>query len=327
MPFKSREPLKLMTLCTSITGHLQELFVGIIILCLVGLNYIQLNVDSEEMCACFQCMAESKDDPWFAERYKNLVPKLLSRQNSELSPNTRKWWERLQGRPTKKNYSAVVETLFSLFPDEEHYSDAGPHRCRTCAVVGNSGNLKGSHYGPLIDAHDVVIRMNKAPIAGFEKDVGLKTTHHAIYPESAVDMDNSTHLVLVPFKILDLEWLISVFTTKHITRTRLAVKNTIQADMDKVRTRINFMKYVSEIWLKQKGKYPSTGFIMLVFSLHICDQVNVFGFGASKNGNWYHYFDKRYRHHLNTGHHKGSAEYNITLTLSLKNKIQMYKGW
>ncbi|XP_017567444.1 CMP-N-acetylneuraminate-beta-galactosamide-alpha-2,3-sialyltransferase 1-like isoform X3 [Pygocentrus nattereri] len=274
------------------------------------------------------CMAESKDDPWFAERYKNLVPKLLSRQNSELSPNTRKWWERLQGRPTKKNYSAVVETLFSLFPDEEHYSDAGPHRCRTCAVVGNSGNLKGSHYGPLIDAHDVVIRMNKAPIAGFEKDVGLKTTHHAIYPESAVDMDNSTHLVLVPFKILDLEWLISVFTTKHITRTRLAVKNTIQADMDKVMIlHPEFMKYVSEIWLKQKGKYPSTGFIMLVFSLHICDQVNVFGFGASKNGNWYHYFDKRYRHHLNTGHHKGSAEYNITLTLSLKNKIQMYKGW
>uniref|UniRef100_A0A3B4DYX7 ST3 beta-galactoside alpha-2,3-sialyltransferase 1 n=1 Tax=Pygocentrus nattereri TaxID=42514 RepID=A0A3B4DYX7_PYGNA len=222
-------------------------------------------------------------------------------------------------QPTKKNYSAVVETLFSLFPDEEHYSDAGPHRCRTCAVVGNSGNLKGSHYGPLIDAHDVVIRMNKAPIAGFEKDVGLKTTHHAIYPESAVDMDNSTHLVLVPFKILDLEWLISVFTTKHITAPCLLLKVMILHP--------EFMKYVSEIWLKQKGKYPSTGFIMLVFSLHICDQVNVFGFGASKNGNWYHYFDKRYRHHLNTGHHKGSAEYNITLTLSLKNKIQMYKGW
>ncbi|KAL7858661.1 hypothetical protein AOLI_G00187680 [Acnodon oligacanthus] len=56
-------------------------------------------------------------------------------------------------------------------------------------------------------------RMNKAPTAGFEKDVGTKTTHHATYPESAVDMDNSTHLILLPFKILDLEWLISVFTT------------------------------------------------------------------------------------------------------------------
>lgn len=34
-----------------------------------------------------------------------------------------------------------------------------------------------------------------------------------MYPESAVDLDNSTHLVLVPFKIQDLEWLMKAFTT------------------------------------------------------------------------------------------------------------------
>ncbi len=56
------------------------------------------------------------------------------------------------------------------------------------------------------------------PTKGYENDVGSKTTHRFIYPESATDVDNSTYLVLSPFKILDLEWLISAFTTKNITR-------------------------------------------------------------------------------------------------------------
>ncbi|KAI4876878.1 hypothetical protein NFI96_002328 [Prochilodus magdalenae] len=186
---------------------------------------------------------------------------------------------RLQISQVKVNYTEVVETLFSLFPDEEHYSDAGPRRCRTCAVVGNSGNLEGSHYGPLIDSHDFVIRMNKGPTKGYEKDVGTKTTHRAIYPESAMDLDNSTHLVLVPFKILDLQWLISVFTTKHIKRTYTGVKSTIQADRDKVMIlHPEFIKYVYESWLKKQGAYPSTGFIMLVFSLHICDQLRLLNY-------------------------------------------------
>ncbi|KAL7868430.1 hypothetical protein SRHO_G00098140 [Serrasalmus rhombeus] len=120
------------------------------------------------MCACIQCMAGSKDNPWFAGRHKNLVPKLLFTQNSELSPITRKWWERLQGGVGKKNYGAIVETLFSLFPDEEHYSDTGPHCCRTCAAVRNSGNLEGSHYGPLIDSHDFVIRERRGKEANSE---------------------------------------------------------------------------------------------------------------------------------------------------------------
>lgn len=55
--------------------------------------------------------------------------------------------------------------------------------------------------------------MNGAPIQGHEEDVGVKTTHHVMYPESAVDLNNSTRLVLFPFKIQDLQWLIKAFTT------------------------------------------------------------------------------------------------------------------
>lgn len=34
-----------------------------------------------------------------------------------------------------------------------------------------------------------------------------------------------------------------------------------------------FMRYVHDIWLEKKGRYPSTGFMALVLSLHICDEV------------------------------------------------------
>ncbi|XP_049331228.1 CMP-N-acetylneuraminate-beta-galactosamide-alpha-2,3-sialyltransferase 2-like [Astyanax mexicanus] len=319
-----------MARCHQLHSVFQALLAGALMLCLVVLNPMKLDVslypEDPGSCSCMKCMAE-EEDPWFNIRYDIQVPRLMSSRNSNLSAYTSKWWRGLQNRPRRVNYTALVETLFMLFPDEEPYSDSGPDRCKLCALVGNSGNLEGSHYGPLIDAHDFVIRMNTGPTKGYEKDVGSKTTHRAIYPESAVDMDNSTHLVLVPFKVLDLQWLISIFTTKHIKRTYKPVKNTIRANIDKVMIlHPEFIKYVYTKWLQKQGKYPSTGFLMLVFSLHICDQVNVFGFGARKDGRWHHYFDKRYGIFHNTPEHKGSVEFDIIEELHLLNKIHLYKG-
>lgn len=57
-------------------------------------------------------------------------------------------------------------------------------------------------------------------------------------------------------------------------------------------------------------------------------QVSVFGFGADQYGNWHHYWEENhlagaFRH---TGVHDGDYEYNVTLLLADKHKIQMFKG-
>ncbi|XP_062385294.1 CMP-N-acetylneuraminate-beta-galactosamide-alpha-2,3-sialyltransferase 1-like isoform X2 [Sardina pilchardus] len=278
-------------------------------------------------CACGSCILEKNEDSWFSERFNASCHPLMSTNSSILSKKTDKWWKSLQPSRTQANYSEVVEKLFQLIPDREHYQDGSPDRCRVCSVVGNSGNLKNSHYGPLIDASDFVFRMNGGPIKGFEEDVGSKTTHRIMYPESAVDIDSTTHLVLFAFKTLDLEWLISVFTTHKIRQTYMPVKSTIKANVRLVMV-VNptFMQYTHKVWLKKHGMYPSTGFMTVVLALHICDQVRVFGFGADKHGNWDHYFEKTPLY-FKTGGHEGSLEYDTIRELNNRHKIEMYRGW
>ncbi|XP_057203610.1 CMP-N-acetylneuraminate-beta-galactosamide-alpha-2,3-sialyltransferase 4-like [Triplophysa rosa] len=84
--------------------------------------------------------------------------------------------------------------------------------CRTCVVIGNSFTVKNSSLGEIINKYNVVIRLNDAPVRGFEEDVGNKTTLRLFYPESASynpgkHNDPDTLLVLVPFKQQDLLWL------------------------------------------------------------------------------------------------------------------------
>lgn len=47
---------------------------------------------------------------------------------------------------------------------------------KTVALVGNSSELHENQYGPLIDSHDVVIRMNYRSIEGEALHLGTKTT-------------------------------------------------------------------------------------------------------------------------------------------------------
>ncbi|MED6255437.1 hypothetical protein ATANTOWER_009815, partial [Ataeniobius toweri] len=94
-------------------------------------------------------------------------------------------------------------------------------RCRRCVVVGNGGVLHGSHLGSHIDQYDVIIRLNNAPVSGFERDAGSRTTIRLMYPEgaphSADEYKKTAMVALVVFKSLDLDWLTSVLTKQPLS--------------------------------------------------------------------------------------------------------------
>ena len=68
----------------------------------------------------------------------------------------------------------------------------------SCAVIGNSPILLGSHYGEEIDSCDEVIRCNDAPIRGLEKDVGSKTTIRVINGWTARFIINPENVIANP---------------------------------------------------------------------------------------------------------------------------------
>ncbi|KAG8007549.1 CMP-N-acetylneuraminate-beta-galactosamide-alpha-2 [Nibea albiflora] len=169
--------------------------------------------------------------------------------------------------------------------------------------------------------------MNKAVTQGFEKDVGNRTTHHFLYPESAVDIGHGISLVLLPFKLRDLEWLTSALSTGQVKMTYMRVKDRIEADKDKVLV-VNpvFFKYVNDRWTEHHGRYPSTGMLAIIFALHICDQVSVFGYGADQQGNWHHYWEEnRYAGAFRkTGVHSADFETQVIHQLAKEGKISLH---
>ncbi|RXM92259.1 CMP-N-acetylneuraminate-beta-galactosamide-alpha-2,3-sialyltransferase 2 [Acipenser ruthenus] len=169
--------------------------------------------------------------------------------------------------------------------------------------------------------------MNKAVTSGFESDVGRKTTHHFLYPESAIDLPADVHLVLVPFKTLDLQWIASALSTGQITKTYMEVKQFIKADKDKVMViSPAFLKYVNDKWTEHHGRYPSTGMLAVIFALHTCDEVSVFGYGADVNGNWHHYWEEnKYASAFRkTGVHNADFETKTLRKLVEEGKIRQY---
>ncbi|XP_029357926.1 ST3 beta-galactoside alpha-2,3-sialyltransferase 8 [Echeneis naucrates] len=282
----------------------------------------------QRSCGCSKtCISDLGTSSWFTQRYNPKMQPIIRKNGNNFDPNSLKWWLGLQHSGNGQNLEDVLSKLFQVISPPTMDFSPLPTVCRKCAVVGNSGNLRLHEYGSQIDSHSYVMRMNKAVTRGFEKHVGNRTTHHLIYPESAVDIEPGVNLVLLPFKVRDLEWLTSAFSTGEIKMTYMRVKDRLVADTDKVMVlNPTFFKYVHDHWNENHGRYPSTGMLAIIFALHICDEVSVFGYGANEQGHWHHYWENNrdagaFR---KTGVHSGDFEAQVIQQLNKEGKITLY---
>ncbi|XP_058535490.1 CMP-N-acetylneuraminate-beta-galactosamide-alpha-2,3-sialyltransferase 1-like [Ochotona princeps] len=144
--------------------------------------------------------------------------------------------------------------------------------------------------------------MNQAPVQGFEMDVGNRTSIRIMYPETARAQEPGTQLLLLPLNSSGLKWFIKTLHLQHSVRkpqnpgfqiVHFPSGTTEKKDQVLVIS-LSFLKYIQERWLAQQGIHPSLGFVALLYALHTCDQVSLFGFGEDHLQRWSHYWDNSY---------------------------------
>jgi len=254
-------------------------------------------------------------DSVFPDRFREGVDVLWGPNVGWILPEVFDWWafrtesEGLTPKDAQKMFARLSarEPVFGQ-----------PSERQICAVVGASRNLLGSGYGNLIDAHDLVFRVNRAPTAKFDRDVGRKTTHHVMWPTALGPEQADRRAVLLMNPV-----------TLHTKDVFGKILSLVEEDLlwEPSRVRIihpEFVKYIHDNWLNGHGQFPSTGLIALMIAVHVCDEVDVFGFGADVQGRW----DRYYEHHLEkpSDLHPADVEGDLRLEMKEKRTLKVFLG-
>lgn len=207
---------------------------------------------------------------------------ILTKEYIDSLPNG---WEEYAWRRINKgillnkcqNRTLCMEKLSLVLPETSPYV---PHQFGRCAVVGNSGDLLKTKFGDEIDAYDVVIRENGAPIQNYTEYVGTKSTFRLLNRGSAKALD----------KVVELDE-----TKKEV----LVVKTTIHDIMNQM---IRELPITNPVYLMLGTSFGSsakgTGLKALEFALSICDSVDMYGFTVDPGyKEWTRYFSESRKGH------------------------------
>ena len=167
------------------------------------------------------------------------------------------------------SYSGGPYTLARVQRAQRNASQ--PLRCRfaTCAVVGSSGNLRDRQFGPSIDAHEAVFRVNAAPVIGYERAVGTRTTWRITNSEKP--------FFLAALGVPELKVAIC-----HMNYIGWCQTQAFGGAYSESVAYVNPVFY-SQLWDvlgRPEGKQtPSSGFLAIAVALGVCGRVSIYGFG------------------------------------------------
>ncbi|XP_066508523.1 ST3 beta-galactoside alpha-2,3-sialyltransferase 3b isoform X3 [Hoplias malabaricus] len=171
--------------------------------------------------------------------------------------------------------------------------------CKRCIIVGNGGILANKSLGSRIDEYDVVVRLNEAPVSGYTRDVGTKTTLRITYPEGAIQKseryEKDSLFVFSAFKPLDFKWLRQMIFKEKLQGTEgfwKSVARYVPREPSEMRilnpffiqeAAFQFIGLPMNNGLMGKGNIPTLGTVAITMALHNCDEVAVAGFGYDMN--------------------------------------------
>ncbi|XP_071953250.1 alpha-N-acetyl-neuraminyl-2,3-beta-galactosyl-1,3-N-acetyl-galactosaminide alpha-2,6-sialyltransferase-like [Antedon mediterranea] len=223
------------------------------------------------------------------EKYNNArtrqfsVPKKISSTNVPVTTKIN-----VTEKPVPVTQAPVVKGYWGLLDNKKLQL-----HCSQCAVVASSGHLLNSTAGQEIDKYECVIRMNSAPIKGYEKFVGTKTTVRVmghvnmLWLNQSEDLQKETlaNTSTMPEKMI-VPWLYNIQINRKTDKyfnlaknfsLKYGYKEMYLLDSEK-------MKYAETTFHKETGltrrearTWLTTGWMTMLFSIDVCDKIDVFG--------------------------------------------------
>ncbi|XP_030512184.1 sialyltransferase-like protein 1 isoform X2 [Rhodamnia argentea] len=203
------------------------------------------------------------------EQYRNMTT-VLTREYLDARPDG--WLEyaakRIAQLGANKCYNRTLceEHLNIILPAKPPFR---PRQFRSCAVVGNSGDLLKTEFGKEIDGHDAVIRDNEAPVnEKYAKHVGLKRDFRLVVRGAARNM----------VKIL------------NGSDEVLIIKSVTHRDLNAMIKSIPNPVYLFQGIVLRRGA-KGTGMKSIELALSMCDVVDIYGFTVDPGyTEWTRYF-------------------------------------